>query len=195
MPPKTGARGQVRLPSIRPSTENLGSPLGQVTPILPHGASVLPEEEIHDEDDQDDEENPADMEDASNKGLGDNLSDVLGDNPSKPEPTTQSEIATMRKMMDKQRVMLNNAIQQNTQLCVQNAELMEGNQEYCRESIRPEATKTKIFNMTHPERYCGGAEDLDNFLDTLRSNFQSHAHLFPHGDRDKVKYAASLLST
>ena len=32
-------------------------------------------------------------------------------------------------------------------------------------------------------------------LDTLRSNFQSHTHSFPHGDPDKVKYAASLFST
>jgi hypothetical protein len=135
------------------------------------------------------------MEDAMSDGLGDNLSDILVDNPSEPEPTTQSEITSMRTMIEEQREMLNNAIQQKTQLCVQNAELMEANWEYRRESIRPEATKTKIFNMTHPERYCGGAKELDNFLDTLQSNFQSHADLFPHGDSDKVKYAVSLLST
>jgi hypothetical protein len=82
----------------------------------------------------------------------------------------------MRKPMEEQGEMLNNAIQQNTQLYLQNAELMEANREYCRESVRLEATKTKIFNMTHPERYCGGAQELDNFLDMLRSNFQSHAH-------------------
>jgi hypothetical protein len=57
-------------------------------------------------------------------------------------------------MMEEQREMLNNAIQQNTQLCVQIAELMEANREYSRESIRPEAMKTNIFDMTHPERYC-----------------------------------------
>jgi hypothetical protein len=78
---------------------------------------------------------------------------------------------------------------------VQNAELMEANQEYRRESIQPEVTQTKIFDMTHPEWYCGGAKELDNFLDTLRFNLQSHAHLFPHGDPDKVKYAASLFTT
>jgi hypothetical protein len=70
-------------------------------------------------------------------------------------------------MMEEQREMLNNAIQQNTQLCVQNAKLMEANQEYRREYIRPEATKTKILHITHPEQYCGGAKELDNFLDTL----------------------------
>jgi len=89
------------------------------------------------------------MEDTLSEGLGDNLSDVLRDNPSDPEPTTQSEIASMEKMMQEQREMLNNAIRQNTQLCVQNAELMEANREYRRESIRPEATKTKLFDMTH----------------------------------------------
>ena len=181
--------------SIRSSTENLGLPLGRVTPILTRGASVPPEDEIHDEDDHNNEENTADMEDVMSDGVGDNLSDVLRDDPREPEPTTQSENTSMRKMMEEQREILNNAIQQNTQLCVQNAELMEANQEYRRESIRPEATKTNIFNMTHLERYCGGAKELDIFLDTLRSNFQSHAHLFPHGDPDKVKYAASLLTT
>jgi hypothetical protein len=98
-------------------------------------------------------------------------------------------------MMAERREMVNNAIQQNTQLCVQNAKLMEANWEYRRESIRPEATKMKIFDLTHPEQYCGGANEPDNFLDTLGSNFQSHAHLFPHGDPEKVKYAASHLST
>jgi len=135
------------------------------------------------------------MEDDLSDCLGDNLSDFLGDNPSKPEPTTQYEIASMQKMVEEQQEMLNNALQQNTQLCVQNAEPMEANREYRRKSIRPEATKTKMFDMTHPEQYCTGAKELDNYLDTLRSNFQSHVHLFPHRDPDKVKYAASLLIT
>jgi hypothetical protein len=72
---------------------------------------------------------------------------------------------------------------------------MEVNWEYRGESIQPEATKMKIFDMTHPELYCGGAKELDNFLNTLRSNYQSRTHLFPHGDPGKVKYASSLLST
>jgi len=175
--------------------ENLRSPLGWVTPILTWGASVLLEDGFCDENDHDDEENTADIEDALSNGLGDNLRNVLADNPSEPELTTQSEIVSMRKMMEEQREMLNNAIQQKTQLCVQNAELMEANWEYRRESIRPEATKTKIFDMTHPEWYCGGGKELDNFLDTLRSNFQSHVHLFPHRDPDKVQYTVSFLST
>jgi hypothetical protein len=102
MPSKKAARGQLCLASIRSSTENLQSPLGRVNLILTRGASVLPEDEILDEDDHDDEDNTADMDDALRDNLGNNLSDILADNPSKPEPTTQSEIASMRKMMEEQ---------------------------------------------------------------------------------------------
>jgi len=83
--------------------------------------------------------------------LADDLSDGLSDKPSEPEPAMQSEMASMRKMMEDQQEMPNNAIQQNTQLCVHNAKLIEANREYRRESIQPEAKKTRIFDMTHPE--------------------------------------------
>jgi hypothetical protein len=149
MPAKKATRGQLRLASISSSTENLHLPLVRATPILTRGLSILQDDDKHYEDDHDDNERTADMEDALNDGLGDNLSDVLCDNPSEPEPTTQSEIASMQMTMEEQREMLNNAIQQNTQLCVRNDKLMEANQEYRRESVRPEATKTKFFDMTH----------------------------------------------
>jgi hypothetical protein len=32
-------------------------------------------------------------------------------------------------------------------------------------------------------------------IETLRSNFASHKHLFPRGDPDQVKYAVSFLDT
>jgi hypothetical protein len=195
MPPKIAARGELRLASMRSSTDILRSPLGQETPILTQGTSVLPVDEIYDADDHDDVENTPDQEDALCDDLCNNLSDVLDDNPREPEPTTQSEISSMRKMMEQQREKRNNAIQQNTQLCVQNAEMMETNRGHHSESIRQAATKTKILDMIHPEWYCGGAKVLDNFLYTLRSNVQSHAHLFAHGDLDNVKYSASLPST
>ena len=63
MPAEKATRGQLRLASVRSSTENLRSPLGRVTPIFTGGASVLPEDEIHDEDDHDDWENTAAMGD------------------------------------------------------------------------------------------------------------------------------------
>jgi hypothetical protein len=83
---------------------------------------------------------------------------------------------SMWKMMEEWWEMVNNAIQQNTQLCVQNANLMDANQEYYGQSIRPEETTMQISDMNHPERYWGGVHQHDNFLDMLQSNFQSHAH-------------------
>ena len=55
--------------------------------------------------------------------------------------------------------------------------------------------QSNIFKMVDPLRYCGGAKELDKFLETLRSNFASHKHLFSRGDPDQVKYAVSFLDT
>ena len=74
----------------------------------------------------------------------------------------QSEIASMRKMMEEQWTLINNAIHQNIHLCVQQAEVMEANRDYHSESIRREAMKTKSFDMTHPDQYCGGTQQLDH---------------------------------
>jgi hypothetical protein len=49
--------------------------------------------------------------------------------------------------------------------------------------------------MVDPLRYCGRAKELDKFLETLRSNFASHKHLFPRGDPDQVMYEVSFLNT
>ena len=93
MPPKKAAKCQLHLASIHSSTENLRLPLRQVTPCLSCGTSVLPEDEIHNKHDHNDEENTADMEEVLRGCPGDNMSDVLGDNPSEPERTMQTEIA------------------------------------------------------------------------------------------------------
>jgi hypothetical protein len=47
--------------------------------------------------------------------------------------------------------------------------------------------------MVDPVRYCSGAKELDRFLDALRSNLNSHGHLFPRGGPDHVKSAISHL--
>jgi hypothetical protein len=41
--------------------------------------------------------------------------------------------------------------------------------------------RPNIYNMVDSVRFCGGAKELDRFLDALRLNFNSHGHLFPHG--------------
>jgi hypothetical protein len=70
---------------------------------------------------------------------------------------------------------------------------MEAIREYRTESIRPETSETQIFDMTHPEGYRSGVKVLDNFLDTIRCKFQSHTHIFPHVEPDKVQSAATRL--
>jgi len=47
--------------------------------------------------------------------------------------------------------------------------------------------------MVDPGRFCGGAKELDRFLDALSLNCNSQGHLFPCGGPDQVKYAISLL--
>jgi hypothetical protein len=92
-PPEIAARDQLRLASTRSTTENLRSPLDRVTPIFTRRVLVLQEDEIYDESDCDDDENNGDREDNLSNGLCNNLGE--------PEPTTQSNIAAIRKMMEK----------------------------------------------------------------------------------------------
>jgi hypothetical protein len=95
IPPTKAARGRLNLASTGSRTENQRSPISRVTPILIQAASIMPEDEIHYEDDYDNKENTAEMDDVKSYGAGDNLRKVLGDNPSEPKPTTQSEIVSM----------------------------------------------------------------------------------------------------
>jgi len=59
----------------------------------------------------------------------------------------------------------------------------------------PNSNSAKRYKMPEPEKYCGGAIELDDFIALLRSNFESHGDLFPNGGPDKVKYALSFLGT
>jgi hypothetical protein len=122
MPPKKLTRGQWHLAGIHSRPENRGIPLSRVTLTVNRGGSKQPEDEIHDKNDYNHEVNTADVEDDPGDGQDDNLNDILGNSPSKPEPTMQSEIVSMRKTMEEQPEMLIIAIQQNTQLRVPNAE-------------------------------------------------------------------------
>ena len=59
---------------------------------------------------------------------------------------------------------------------------------------RPEGhqARTALRKMVDPERFCGGAKDLDRFLTQLRRRFTTQSQQFA-GDDDKVDYAISLL--
>ena len=54
-------------------------------------------------------------------------------------------------------------------------------------------SRPNIYKLVDPVRFCGGAKKLDRFLDALRSNFNSHGHIFPHCGPHQVNYAISLL--
>jgi hypothetical protein len=62
---------------------------------------------------------------------------------------------------------------------------------------RPEnpGNQSKITKMVDPLWYCGWAKEQDKFLETLRTIFAFHRHLFPRGDPHQVKYAVSFLDT
>jgi len=111
MRPNTTARSQLHLASMRSSTENLCSPVRQVTSILTPWASIVQEDEIRDQSSYNGEQCIAGMDHVLNEGagnnLGNNVSDHQGDNPSKPKANTQSGIASMVQMLEEQCVMLN----------------------------------------------------------------------------------------
>ena len=63
-----------------------------------------------------------------------------------------------------------------------------------RATDRPENTgnQSEMYKMVDPSRYCGGAKELDKFLETSRSNFASPKHLFPRGDPDQVNESRKI---
>lgn len=48
--------------------------------------------------------------------------------------------------------------------------------------------------MVDPLQYCGGENELNQFLETLWSYFSSHKHLYPIGHPHQVKYAGAFLN-
>jgi hypothetical protein len=55
-------------------------------------------------------------------------------------------------------------------------------------------SKPRTLKMRDPQRFCGGAKELDIFLGHLRDNFRNHAELFT-SDSTKVSYAIGLMGT
>jgi len=116
-----------------------------------------------DDEDEDEEEQPED-----NHGEAQAHSTDCGD-------TVRSEVtmADMQDMLEQQRMLV--------ELLFQNADMKPND---------PESPNPKDkFKVTHPKRYCGGAQELETFLSALPLNFRTHNHLFPGGDTDKVQYA------
>jgi len=81
--------------------------------------------------------------------------------------------------------------------CKKDSNLILTNLDHSRtiDSLENPGNQSTIFNTVDPFWYCGGANELDMFRETLRSNFASHNHQFPKGDHEQVKDAVCFLET
>ena len=59
---------------------------------------------------------------------------------------------------------------------------------------RPAQDNTKSFKMIDPEKYCGGARELEDYIEALRAAFESHSYQF-RDDTAKVNYSIANMST
>jgi len=135
MPPKKTARTQLHMANTRESTPSLA---GRITPIASGRVSVLPEDEITDED-QDHRIVQIDEEEGD-----DDNEDEHQDRGYIRAAFTEEDV---REMMEQQRKLVNTIMQQN-------AELMEVNRELRQGSGRPELTTTREkLKMTQPKRF------------------------------------------
>jgi hypothetical protein len=155
----------------------------EINDVDPTETQAYEEARVSDDSDEDqDEDDSTLLEGEDNRGRDDILSKMTDDN--------QQEMLEQNQML-------------NTLLFAQHAERKEERTRMptkldCSQTLdRPEnpGTQSKIFSMVDPLQYSGGAKELDKFLETLRSNFASHKHLFPTGDPDQVQYAVSFLHT
>ena len=182
MPPKRTQRSQLRLANMLPSMESFPASLSQITPIPTEHISVLPEDEIDDDDqvetqvheearDPDHEDEHEDEDDSTlpetddKRGRDDILSKITKDD--------------QQGMREHYRMVLKLRFKQHAEW-KEDRTRMVSHLDRCRATNRPEnpANWCKIFKMVDALRYCGGAKELDEFLQTIQSNFASHKHRF-----------------
>jgi len=197
MPPKKALRIPLCMADARVSMESLHTSIGRITPIPTARVSVLLADEIIDDGgngdaQHHDEEDVTSDEDEEDEELA------------HPEPETHTDdVLSMitdhdnKEMMAQNRMLLKLLIEQQAEWKEERtrmlAELDRSRPTEQNETSEP--TQSKILKMVDPVRYCGGAKELDKFLESQRSNFDSHKHLFPKGGPDRVKYAISFLDT
>jgi len=187
------------MPNTRASIESLRVSLSRITPIATGRVSLLPEDETNDddptetqvheearhpddEDEDEDQDDPTLPEGEDNRGREDILSKFTD--------------YDQKEMLEQNRMLLKLLFKQEAEWKEERTRMLtELDRSRTIERLENPGNQCKIFKMVDPLRYCGGAKELDKFLETLRSNFASHKHLFPRGDSDQVKYAVSFLDT
>jgi len=120
------ARYQFVLVCTGSSVENLWSPLCSVTPNHTQQLTQILAKQINNDINHDTKKMFANFDSDLSDGLGNNWTE------DEPELRMESESAAMRIMMEVLCKILNKGIEQNTKLYMQNAEMMEVNQDQCR---------------------------------------------------------------
>ena len=193
MPPKKVCRTQLRVADIHDSDDTLQTAASIGERATP---AVLPEAEIDDDDDLDDDlRDQGDQDSPIDNDIGDLRSQITDED--------RLDVATQNRLMLE--MLLENQAQWKAEQKLERERMAAERERMAAERDQWAAKcgkRTKrsitgprpnIYKMVDPVRYCGGAKELDRFLDALRSNFNSHGHLFPRGGPDHVKYAISLL--
>jgi hypothetical protein len=130
-------------------------------------------EDTRDPDDEDDDDSTL-PETEDNRGRDDILSKITEDN--------------QKEMLEQNRMLLKLLFEQQAEWKEERTLMLpELDRSPATDRQENPGNQSKIFTIVDPLRYCGGAKELDKFLETLRSNFASHKHLFPRGDPDQVK--------
>jgi hypothetical protein len=193
MPPKKFTRTQLRVADIHDSDDTLQTAASIGEHATP---AVLPEAKIDDDDDLND-----DLRDQ-----GDKDSPIDNDIGYLRSPNTYEhrlDVATQNRLMLE--MLLENQAQwkaeqklerermaaEQERMAATRAQWAAERAELAERSIT--GPRPRIYKTVDPVRYCGGAKELDRFLDALHSNFNSHGYLFPRSGPDHVKYAISLL--
>jgi len=188
-------RNQLRITDIHVSDATLQAAASTAKRATP---TVLPEVEI-DDDDDDDQYN--DIGGQRNKdSLIDNDS---GDLRSYISDEDHLDVATENRVMLE--MLFENQSQWKTEQRL-DRDRMAAEGEWiaaerdqwaaeCAESTKRSTVGRRpiIFKIVDPGRFCSGAKELDQVLDVLHSNFNSHGHLIPCGGPNHVKYVISLL--
>jgi len=187
------------MPNTCASIESLRASLSRITPIPRGRVSVLPEDEINDdnpaktqvheetcdldnEDEDKDKDNSTLPEGEDNRGRDDILSKITKDD--------------QKEMLEQNQMLLKLLFKQQAKWKEERTRMLtELDRSQTIDRLENPGNQSTIFKMVDPLWYCGGAKELDKFLKTLRSNFASHMPLFARGDPDQVKYAVSFLDT
>ena len=136
------------------------------------------EEDVPSEEDEDDDDEEAHSEAETQT---DNVLSIIPDNEN-------------HEMTEQNRMLFKSLLEQHAQCEEEHkSALAELDHSRCAEQNETtEPTQSEIFKLANSVRYCDGGKESDMFLHSLRSNIDTHKHLFPNGRRNRVNYAISF---